>query len=372
MSSIRSVLLILLALCGPVHARSFRPAGSYLVGDGPTGIAVGDFNGDGKVDLVTANGGLDTDLPGVSVLLNNGDGTFQPAATLQIGQCITSLNTGDFDNDSHLDLALVDFCNGVEILFGKGDGTFPGPPLLTCSNCIPVSAAAADMNGDGKLDLVVSGGQQGRKLVRVLLGKGDGNFRSNQAISVSYYNAGLVQVDDFNNDGVLDVAVTLTVSDWPDAYMGIALGNQDGTFRKLSVYSHVEALVNFAIGDVTGDGYDDILFPDGNSKGGKILLGAGDGSFREHLTYQVGQGDGGWVALVDFNGDGILDMAVVGFQTISVLAGLGDGQFNPATRIQVRRGCWAAVAADLNDDNAPDLAVTQPGLDAVSVLLNEP
>jgi hypothetical protein len=371
MKSTRYLLqvLVLFALYGSAQGGNFRIAGRYPVGDDPFDIAAGDFNGDGKLDLVTG----DASLPGVSVLLNNGDGTFQPAVNYPMGGYISSVAVGDFNNDGKLDLAVVDLYGDViDILLGKGDGTFPGPPLVACADCFAFSATAAEMNGDGQLDLIVSGGTIQNEVFRILLGNGDGTFNEYQTLGVSFYNPGDAKVDDFNHDGVLDVAVDLSASDFSDGYLGVFLGIADGTFGKLSVFGHVEYLVGFAIGDVNGDGNDDIVFPDRHSRGGKIFLGAGDGTFPTHLAYETGQSEGGFAVLADFDGDGILDIAATGFYGVSILTGVGDGTFKIAGRRFIGNGPVVMVAADLDGDHAPDIAVTTYRRDGVTVLLNQP
>jgi hypothetical protein len=371
MSSRRLLLfiLMLLAFCIPAQARSFRIAGRYPVGDDPFDIAVGDFNGDGNLDLVTS----DELLPGFSVLLNQGDGTFQQAVNYQFGGLITSVAVGDFNNDGKLDLAVVDFYgNAVDIFLGKGDGTFPGLPLMACAGCIPAAATAVEMNADGKLDLVVSSSPVQGGLIRILLGNGDGTFNIAETLSTSFYYVGRAQADDFNHDGVLDLAVELGASDFPDGYMGVFLGKPDGTFGKMAVFGHVGYATGFAIGDLNRDGNDDIVLPDRYSKGGQIFLGAGDGTFPNHLPFVTGQSEGGTVVLADFNGDGILDMAATGFFGVSILAGTGDGTFIVAARKFIGNGPVVMAAADLNGDHAPDIAVTTYRVDAVTVLLNQP
>jgi hypothetical protein len=373
MKSTRYLLqvFVLFALYGSAQGGNFRIAGRYPVGDDPFDIAAGDFNGDGKLDLVTG----DASLPGVSVLLNNGDGTFQPAVNYPMGGYISSVAVGDFNNDGKLDLAVVDLYGDViDILLGKGDGTFPGPPLVACADCFAFSATAAEMNGDGQLDLVVSGGNFVGGLVIILLGNGDGTFTRFEDLSVGGFNHFVreVRIDDFNHDGVLDLAVSQTFSDFPDGYIGVFLGNPDGTFGKMSVFGHVGYLLNFAIGDVNGDGNDDIVLPDRHSRGGKIFLGAGDGTFPTHLAYETGQSHGGFAVLSDFDGDGILDMAATGFYGVSILTGVGDGTFKVAGRRFIGNGPVVMVAADLDGDHAPDIAVTTYRRDGVTVLLNQP
>ena len=166
-------------------------------GFSPYSVATGDFNGDGKLDLVVAN-----NVSTVSVFLGNGDGTFQPAVNYAAGSSPKAVAVGDFNGDGKLDLAVANaFSNNVSILFGNGDGTFQ-PAVNYSVPCCPSSVALGDFNGDGKLDLVVT-----TNSASVLLGNGDGTFQPalNYAAGSS---PATVAVGDFNGDGKLDLAVT--------------------------------------------------------------------------------------------------------------------------------------------------------------------
>jgi hypothetical protein len=175
---------------------------AFDAGTGPVSVAVGDFNGDGKPDLAVANHTSND----VSVLLGNGDGTFQAPRSISTGLNPFSVVVGDFRGDGHQDLAVANSTsNTVSVLLGNGDGSFQPAHNINVGFSTR-SVAFADFNGDGHLDLAVvySGG------VRVLLGNGDGSF---QPTTVSYVIAGAGfptsgAVGDFNGDGRPDLAVT--------------------------------------------------------------------------------------------------------------------------------------------------------------------
>src|SRR5581483_10570988 len=170
------------------------PAASYAVGSFPYSVAVGDFNGDGKPDLVTAN----NESNNVSVLLGNGDGTFQPHQDYAVGSFPYSVAVGDFNGDGKQDLATAannGYPNGaVSVLLGNGDGTFqPYQDYAVGFN--PQSVAAGDFNGDGKLDLATANSQS--NYVSVLLGNGDGTFQNQRTFPLGA-DAVSVTAGDFN------------------------------------------------------------------------------------------------------------------------------------------------------------------------------
>src|SRR5439155_808712 len=160
---------------------TFQPAANYAVGMAPVSVAVADFNGDGKLDLVVANDDVWdvsnlTYTNGISVLLGNGDGKFQPAVSVGAGTSPRSVAVGDLNNDGKPDLVVANFISGdVSVLLGKGDGTFQAA-VNYVAGIYPVSVVVSDFNGDGRPDLVVANEESDN--VSVMLGKGDGTFQS--------------------------------------------------------------------------------------------------------------------------------------------------------------------------------------------------
>ena len=188
-------------VASPRSSVPLSPPSSYTAGSGPDTVAVGDFNGDGKLDLAVANNVSNN----VSVLLGKGDGTFHAAVNYGAGTNPTSVAVGDFNGDRKLDLAVANWNgNDVSILLGNGDGTFQ-PAVNYNVTFGPQSVAVGDFNGDGKLDLAVA--NYFGEALSILLGNGDGTFQAHVN-----YQAGSgpvwVAVGDFNGDGRLDFAVT--------------------------------------------------------------------------------------------------------------------------------------------------------------------
>jgi hypothetical protein len=353
---------------------TFQAARTFAAGRNPRSIAISDFNGDGVPDLATANVGVPTSVRGhVSVLLGNGDGTFQAPRNFAAGFNPRSVAVGDFNGDGRMDLVAANFLltnvlGTVSILLGNGDGTFQTHQEFAshASSGNPMSVAVGDLNGDGKPDVVVAqlGSTPARnvRVVSVLLGNGDGTLQAPQ----TYFSGSstCVVIADFNGDGVPDLAV----ADGVYNLVRLMLGNGDGTLQAVRTFGPGGFRV--AVGDVNGDGVPDLAV----IRPGAVLLGNGDGTFQAPLTFTVG------CVLVDvaggdFNGDGLRDLAVAcegNFANgdpghVALMLGNGDGTFQPARGLTA--GSVLAVG-DFNGDAFSDLAVANSNQDTVTVLLS--
>jgi hypothetical protein len=236
------------------------PNSPFAVGDAPTTVTNADFNGDVKMDLAAQNAGSNT----VSVLLGNGDGSFQAKQDFGVGLVPTSVTSADFNDDTFADLAVANQnSNNVSVLLGKGDGTFQTKQDFTVGTN-PSSVISAEFNGDGKTDLAVA--NYSSNTVSVLLGNGDGTFQTAQPYSVSVGGTpgpNQIITDDFDGDGDVDLATANVGSNTEIAnfHGGVAvlLGNGDGTFQNASRVVRVYLPYSLASADFDDDGDSDLV-----------------------------------------------------------------------------------------------------------------
>jgi predicted NUDIX family NTP pyrophosphohydrolase len=296
---------------------------NYTDGKNPQWVAVADFNKDGKLDFanVDYNGG---NAGTVSVFLGNGDGTFKAKTDYAVGNGPDGIAAADVDGDGNLDLVVAnDTGASVSVLLGNGDGTFRAHRDYGAGS-FPHWISVGDFNGDKKLDLAVT--NEGQDTVGVLLNNGDGTFKAMQTYSVRKEPYS-VAVGDFNHDGKMDLAVT----GYYDSVVSILLGNGDGTFKNHADYPTGVSPAVVEAADINQDGKLDLItvnYSSGNTGTASVLLGNGDGTFQPPIDSGVGAGPDG-LAIGDFNGDGKLDLAVANLigNSISVLLGNGDGTF---------------------------------------------
>lgn len=381
-------------------AANFAPVINYDSGGlAAYSVAAGDLNSDGKPDLVVANlctsNNACTGSGSVSVLLGNGDGTFQQATAYSSGGYEpVSVAIADVNGDGIPDLVVANLCasfdsctagGSVSVLLGNGDGTFQTPMLYGSGGYAPASVAVSDVNGDGITDVLVTNqcvsGSDCHGAVSVLLGNGNGTFQPAVIYGSDGFNAVSVAVGDVNGDGKSDLVVANVgcISNCNTGTVGILLGNGDGTFQQAAVYgSGGYKAVSVAIADVNRDGILDLVTSnlcvspvDCSSGSVGVLLGVGDGTFQPAVSYSSGGSSQssatlGSVAVADVNGDGTPDVVVInqcgsGIDcrgSVGVLLGNGDATFQPAA-IFGSGGLFATsmVIADVNGDSKPDIMV---------------
>jgi hypothetical protein len=308
---------------------TFAAPASYGVGNIPRFISAIDLNHDGNLDLVVATG--DDRSGGVSVLLGNGDGTFQPAMNFDtVAQYPIDLVFGDFNGDHKIDVAMpFSFCACLGVLLGNGDGTFREPPIFTnLPSFSPQALAAGYFKGDGNLDLAVSQQFGSSSGIQILLGNGDGTFRIGGAYPVGPSPEALVAVD-LNKDQKTDLAV----AEFQGIGVAVLLGNGDGTFLPAVEYP-VDFALSVTFADMNGDGVLDLVLGSNPISGGaaSVLLGNGDGTFQPAMNFPAGLFSS-FAAVGDFNGDHRTDVAVADYlsNTVEILLNTGVVAFSPTT-----------------------------------------
>jgi hypothetical protein len=359
---------------------TFGSPTDFSVGAVPRAVAVGDFNNDGKGDLAVANSvGND-----VSILLGRGDGTFEAAVNYHVGLNPVSITVVDLNLDNKVDLAVAfhgDYDTGqpggISLLLANGDGTFQ-PASTVSLNWYPSYMAAGDFNGDHDPDLVVAGANSADS-VSVFLGNGDGTFQA----PVSYDVTGVassVAVGDFNDDAKQDLVVTTSYAR-SERLLGKVIvfrGKGDGSFQSLEAPGDGGVPSwSVAVGDFNGDHRLDLasitkmnVFQPPFTV---ATYGKGDGTFGGGAPIDGSNFDS-FVTAGDLNADGLSDLVALSFAVVPaarVFLSRGDGKFQLAQTVVFNNfGPGAAAIGDFNGDHLPDLAVTMPPLNVVSILLN--
>ncbi|MBO9662078.1 VCBS repeat-containing protein [Dokdonella sp.] len=392
------------------------------VGSGiwPTALALADIDGDGRLDIVTANGESAT----VAVLVGDGAGGFAAAVNSPSGAWATGIAIADFDGDGHLDVATANAgTRDASILFGDGSGQFATPQAVSIGpESEPNAITVADVDGDGKPDLLVASSATGGQdfpppelpgTVSLLINDGSGGFAPAQVLSAGSGDgrAHDVAFADVTGDGKPDILLAR-----PNANaVSILAGDGAGGFAPATNRRVAQGPYALLVVDVTGDGSDDVLaanavspslsilptdgaggigfsanfdsgeFPHAVAAGDlnhdghpdivsanafgddvSVLLGDGSGGFAEAVHYPTGSSPTG-VALGDVNGDGHLDIVSANFgaSSVSVLLGNGDGSFAAAATFGVG-GSWespyAVALGDANGDGKLDIATANTNI----------
>ena len=337
---------------------TFETAKTFTTAQGPKGVTVADINGDSKPDIATAISGGWRETNQVNVLFGDGQGNFGSPVSYAVGWVPSWIASGDFNGDTHPDLVTAN--NGgssmgttVSVLLNSGDGTFE-PATDYSVGSYPSCVVVADFTGDGKADVAVADSYGAGPAVSLLVGLGDGTFQPASNFPCPD-GASQLAIGDFNADTHLDLAVQ--GGNYSSGAVSLFLGTGAGAFTGPTVFTIGAALQGICAADANGDGKLDLAVTSGYDSSVVVMQGYGDGRFRSVTdTYAVGGGIDGMIT-GDFNADGQLDLATVSGAnaTVSVLIQQANGVFLPATDYAVGSQPGAVKSGDFNNDGRPDL-----------------
>jgi hypothetical protein len=371
-------LAVLVVASNSLAFAQFETRSSVLVNGSSIAISVivGDFNGDGILDLADING-----LPttgGVNILLGNGDGTFRAGPSYLVGIFPLYGATASLRHNGILDLVFNDKLNDdVWVMLGNGDGTFQ-PAVAYPTTAESYTVALGDFTGKGDTDIVVTegynvSGTDDCSCIEVLPSNGDGTFGAPITTPLPYGLTGYaIAVGDFNDDGKLDVAVV--GESFPNYEVAVLLGNGEGTFSADGYYLVSETPQSIGTGYLTGSKKKlDLAVVSSVDSSLSVLLNNGTAAFQESVYYDVNFP--GWVIAQDFSGDGRVDLAVTEEGPppqhqpgVSIFKGNGNGTFQAGVLYPVEAG-YIAVG-DFNGDGKPDLAGVGGNPSYITILLN--
>ena len=347
---------------------SFANQLKYSTGSYPQSVAVGDFNNDTHLDIIVTNV-VDNN---VGVLLGSRNGSFGTQRTYPIGASPSLVAVGDFNNDTRLDVALlvnVDDNNpGMNVLLGYGDGSFTSVMTYTLGS-IPNAIIAGDFNNGGGLDVAVI--NAGNNNVGIFHGYlTEAFYKETMLITGKNSRPRSFVIEDFNNDGLMDVAVANSGTD----SIGIFLGHGHISFANQKTFSTSphSSPYSIAAADFNNDTFLDIVVANYQSSNVGIFLGFGNGSFANQTTYLAGS-EPKFIAARDFNNDTIPDIVVAnyGSNNLGIFLGYGDGTFAEMILVSLEYGSrpFFVLVGDFNNDRKLDFAVANNGTDSLYILL---
>ncbi|CAF3792437.1 unnamed protein product [Rotaria sp. Silwood1] len=353
---------------------SFKRTKTYSTGNksAPNHFCIGDFNNDNRMDIVTANYGADS----ISILLAQENGFFSNMTTYFVGNGSSpwSVAVGDFNNDSRLDVVTTKYgSGGFGILLGYGNGSFANV-MTYCANIFvePEYIAVGDINHDKQLDIVIIGCKSDN--VGVLLGHGNGTFSDTVTYSIDIYSCpNNVDLFDLNNDNHLDIIF----STLNGGFIGIFLGYGNGSFQEMTTYStgSTSSIYDIAIADFNNDGRHDLALTNIANDEIIIFYGYGNDSFQLARTYSTGFGSGPYaIATAKLKNNNQTDIVVtlwgtgnVGILTEYVAAEFGNQKtYTTGSAPQP----YSVTVGNFNDDSYIDIAIVNSGSDTLDVIFN--
>ncbi len=362
---------------GSFSARVDYPVVSY-----PVTVWVADLDGDGDGDIITGSSATYYyPRKTVSVLKNNGDGTFATKVDYMAGFSPSRLIACDIDGDGDKDIitanadAWVDTSEMVSVLKNNGDGTFADKIGFGVDSLVqtPFSLSASDLDGDGDPDLAVAVGRYpDSSVLSIFKNAGEGNFGSHTDYIVGNYPH-FVYAADLDSDGDDDLAIGVSYSRGIFGNISVLKNNGNGTFASRIDYPTGEFPFSLMVKDIDGDGSKDIISATyGYDGGASILRNKGDGTFPIRADYNVGASPHGVIAS-DLDGDGDNDLAVANSleYTLSMLRNNGNGTFQPKVNFNANGYPASISASDMDGDGDRDLLTAQPNTGTFSVLSND-
>lgn len=344
---------------------------SITSGSQPCSVATGDFNNDHHLDIAVANSGKNT----IGVFISHGNGTFANQETYFIshGSRPSSIITGHFNNDYNLDIAVANYgTNNIGIFLGNGNGTFSDQKRFSLGSAHPLFITTGDFNRDNRMDIVVA--NYGTNTISILLGYGNGYFQD-QITYFTGYDSILysLAIGDFNGDDHLDIATANYGTDT----IGILLGYGNGTFKNQQTYTTLPKSnpSSVAVGDFNNDNHLDVVISNNGTSNVGIFLGHGNGTFFPQVTFPIGfKSHPQHITVGDFNKDKQLDIAIVDSANdqIHILLGYGNASFGTITTYDTisQSSPVSAAVADFDNDNQSDIVIANYHTNDVLVLTN--